>query len=93
MTSWKEQIKLVKNFDYWQKYKISNFLSQILKRTDQKRNECLRELKGKLCKIKYGFEGSISNVDPGPVLTKQLINVYFYDILVLLNHLNNVTRN
>ena len=30
---------------------------------------------------------------PWPLLAKQLINVWFCDILVLLNHLNNVARN
>ena len=47
----------------------------------------------RLCKIKYGFEGSTSKVDLSFVLTKQPFNVYFFDIMVQLNHLNNITKN
>ena len=43
--------------------------------------------------MKYGFEGSIFEYQFWPVLAKQPINVSFCDILVLLNHLNNVNRN
>ena len=44
-------------------------------------------------KMKYGIEGSIFKWQYWPVLVKQPINVYVCDILVLLNHLNNATRN
>ena len=44
------------------------------------------------CKMKCGFERSIFKCQSWPVLAKQPINVWFCDILVLLNHLNSVTR-
>ena len=43
--------------------------------------------------MKYGFEDSILKCQSWPVLAKHPINVYFYAILVLLDHLNNITRN
>ena len=44
------------------------------------------------CKIKYGFEDSISNVTLSSA-SNQLINVALSETLVLLNHLSNITRN
>ena len=44
------------------------------------------------CKIKYGFEDSISNVYLS-LAANQSINVKFCETLVLLNHSNNITRN
>ena len=46
----------------------------------------------KNCKIKYGFEDSISNVDLSSG-ANQPINVKLCETLVLLNHSNNITRN
>ena len=43
--------------------------------------------------MKYGFEGSIFKCQFWPVLAKQPINVWFCDILVLLNRLNKATGN
>ena len=43
--------------------------------------------------MKYGFEDSILKCQSWPVSAKHPINVYFYAILVLLDHLNNITRN
>ena len=50
-------------------------------------------LKKIMSKAKYGFEDLIFQCQFWPVLAKQPINVLFCDILVLLNHLNNVARN
>ena len=47
----------------------------------------------RLQKMKYGFKGPILKCQSWPALAKQPINVQFCDILVLLHHLNNVTRN
>ena len=80
---------------------VSNF-----KKGDQKKYKCQGGLKsssrrylpggGLLCsllknafQIKYGFEDSISNVDLG-LFAKQPTNLQFYEILVLLNHSNNL---
>ena len=43
----------------------------------------------RLYKMKYGFEGYIFKCQSWPVLEKNI----FCDFLVLLNHLNNKTRN
>ena len=69
----------------------------ILKRGHQKKMSGWEVLKCPcqkiLSKMKYGFEDSIFKCQFWPVLAKQPINVSFCDILVLLNHLNNVTCN
>ena len=48
-------------------------------------------LSKKYCKMKLW--GSIFKCQSWLVLVKQPINVYFCNISVLLNHLNNITRN
>ena len=81
--------------------------SQILEGEDQKKTStwgvlkspCHRCLPGgllcvlskKYCKMKLW--GSIFKCQSWLVLVKQPINVYFCNISVLLNHLNNITRN
>ena len=47
----------------------------------------------RLCKMKYGFERSIFKCQSWPAVAKQPINVWFCDILLLLNHMNKVTSN
>ena len=75
---------------------------------ESEKNECLGELTksipqifargfnmllvNKDCKMKYGFEDSISNVDLSSV-ANQRINVRLCETMVLLNRSNNITRN
>ena len=46
-----------------------------------------------LCKIKNGFESSVSKVDLSLCVNQTTIWCLVCDISVLLNHLNNITRN
>ena len=72
------------------------------------KNECLGELKESVpqivakglnvflvkndCKIKYNFEDPNLNVDFSST-SNQPINIKLCEILVLLNHSNNIARN
>ena len=83
--------------DFW----AGNLQSKILKKGSEK-NEYQEDLKSsfyryywflsKKTKWKYGFEDSFSNFDLS-LTGKQPINGWLYDTLVLLNHLDNITRN
>ena len=45
------------------------------------------------CKAKYGFEDSISNVDLSSVANRPINFKLCETLVLLLNHLNNITRN